>query len=117
MLNDVELAFRTLKTDLGMRPVYHQKTDRVSGHIFISLLAYHLLHTIRYQLKNHEINDSWATIISKLENHYRITTSAQCKEGKIIHIRKSMRPNPEQLKIYQACELSVIPLKTIVTEY
>lgn len=117
MLNDVESAFRTLKTDLGMRPVYHQKTDRVTGHIFISLLAYHLLHTIRYQLKNYEINDSWETILSKLENHYRITTSAQCKEGKVIHIRKSMRPNPAQLKIYQACQVSGIPLNTIVTEY
>jgi len=31
MLNDVEAAFRTLKTDLGLRPIYHQKTDRISG--------------------------------------------------------------------------------------
>ena len=117
MLNDVEAAFRTLKTDLGLRPVYHQKTDRVTGHIVISLLAYHLLHTIRYQLKNHGIHDSWETIMSTLENHYRITTSAQRKEGKTIHIRKSMRPNPEQMKIYQACETSTIPLKSIITEY
>ncbi len=117
MLNDVESAFRTLKTDLGMRPVYHQKTDRVTGHIFISLLAYHLLHTIRYQLKREGINDSWETIMSKLKNHYRITTSAQCKEGKTIHVRKSMRPNPEQMKIYQACEISTTPLKSIITEY
>ena len=100
-----------------LRPVYHQKTDRVTGHIFISLLAYHLLHTIRYQLKNHGIHDSWETIMSTLENHYRITTSAQRKEGKTIHIRKSMRPNPEQMKIYQACETSTIPLKSIITEY
>ena len=117
MLNDVESAFRTLKTDLGLRPVYHQKTDRVTGHIFISLLAYHLLHTIRYQLKTHSVHDGWETIMSKLENHYRITTSAQRKEGKTIHIRKSMRPNPEQMKIYQACEIATIPLKSIITEY
>ena len=57
MLNDIESAFRTLKTDLGLRPIYHQKTDRVSGHIFISLLAYHILHTIRYQLKANNIHD------------------------------------------------------------
>jgi len=117
MLNDVESAFRTLKTDLGLRPVYHQKTDRVTGHIFISLLAYHLLHTIRFQLKKHDINDSWETITSKLENHYRISTSVQRKEGKTIHIRKTMRPNPEQIKIYQACEVKSIPLKSIIKEY
>ena len=117
MLNDVESAFRTLKTNLGLRPVYHQKTDRVTGHIFISLLAYHLLHTIRYQLKKHDINDSWETITSTLENHYRISTSVQRKEGKTIHIRKTMRPNPEQIKIYQACEVKSIPLKSIIKEY
>lgn len=117
MLNEVESAFRTLKTDLGMRPVYHQQTDRITGHIFISLLAYHLLHSIRYQLKNHDINDSWATIMSKLENHYRMTTSLQRKDGKTLHVRKTMRANPRQLKIYQACQISSIPLKTIIKEY
>ena len=117
MLNDVESAFRTLKTDLGLRPIYHQKTDRITGHIFISLLAYHILHTIRYQLKNHDINYSWDTIISIVENHYRITTSAQRKEGDIFHIRKSMRPNPEQAKIYQACQVSLVPLKSIIKKY
>ncbi len=44
MLNDIEDAFRALKTDLGLRPVYHQKTDRISGHIFISVLSYHILY-------------------------------------------------------------------------
>jgi len=58
MLNDVEAAFRTLKTDLGLRPIYHQKTDRISGHIFISVLAYHILHAIRYQLLANNITDS-----------------------------------------------------------
>ena len=117
MLNDVEAAFRTLKTELGMRPIYHQQTDRVTGHIFISLLAYHLLHSIRFQLKNHGINDSWATIMSTLENHYRITTAVQRKDGKMLHVRKTMRANPRQLKIYQACQMPSMPLKTIVKSY
>lgn len=121
MLNDIEAAFRTLKTDLGLRPIYHQKTDRVSGHIFITLLAYHILHTIRYQLMKHEINDSWATINTKLSNHYRVSTSVQRqdanKNANIVHIRKSMHANPEQLKIYQACQVSSLPLKTTITKY
>ena len=117
MLNDIEAAFRILKTDLGLRPIYHQKTDRISGHIFISLLAYHLLHTIRYQLKNNGIHDSWATIHTKLVNHFRITTSMQKENGKVIHIRKSMRPNPDQLAIYQACGVNSVPLNTIISKY
>jgi len=46
MLTRVEKAFRDLKTHLGLRPNYHQLEDRVDGHIFISILAYHLMHTI-----------------------------------------------------------------------
>ena len=87
MLNDIEEAFRTLKTDLGLRPIYHQKTNRISGHIFISVLAYHILHSVRYQLKLSNINDSWQTIMSKLSTHYRITTSIQQKHDKLRMMR------------------------------
>ena len=69
MLNDIEDAFRVLKTDLGLRPIYHQTTDRISGHIFISVLAYHILHIVRYQLMKHGINDNWQTIALKLSTH------------------------------------------------
>ena len=117
MLNDIEDAFRTLKTDLGLRPIYHQKTDRISGHIFISILAYHILHTIRYQLMRHGINDSWKTIMFKLGNHFRITNSLQRKDDKPIHIRKSMRASPEQLAIYKACNVSSVVLNSTVTTY
>ncbi|WP_428354392.1 IS1634 family transposase [Methyloprofundus sp.] len=51
MLTEIEATFRSLKTELGLRPVYHQKEDRVTGQLFITLLAYHLVHTLRYQLK------------------------------------------------------------------
>jgi hypothetical protein len=51
MLTDLEAVFRCLKSELGLRPIFHHKTDRVAGHLFISVLAYHLVHTIRIQLK------------------------------------------------------------------
>ncbi len=35
MLTDLEAVFRSFESELGMRPVYHQKTERVEGHIFI----------------------------------------------------------------------------------
>lgn len=117
MINDVEAAFRHLKTDLGLRPVYHQHTDRVTGHIFISLLAYHILHSIRFQLKAHEINDSWSSIKRALSSHYRVTTSMQCKTGEMLHIRKTMRANPQQLKMYQSCRLSSPAINSISKKY
>lgn len=115
MLNDIEDAFRALKTDLGLRPVYHQKTDRISGHIFISVLAYHMLHSIRYQLMKQGINDCWQTIMFKLSTHFRITNSVQRKDDKPVHIRKSMLANPQQLAIYKACNVSSVVLNSTLT--
>lgn len=117
MLNDVEAAFRTLKTDLGLRPIYHQKTDRISGHIFISVLAYHILHAIRYQLLVNNITDSWQTIRSKLSTHYRVTTTLKQKDNKTLHIRKSMQANPQQRAIYQSCNVISTKPNTIITSY
>lgn len=113
MLTDLEAVFRSLKSELGLRPVYHQITDRVSGHLFITLLAYHLVHTIRYQLKQKDLNISWDDLRKMLTGQNRVTISMQCKNGNIIHVRKSTRPEPDQQEIYRALGLNMHPGKTI----
>jgi hypothetical protein len=117
MLNSVESAFRHLKTDLGLRPIYHQTTNRVRGHIFISVLAYHLLHSIRYQLLSQEISYSWQTIMNIMKSHYRVTTLCKNKTNQTIYIRKSMYPDQEQCKIYKACNLSFNTLPSKIIKY
>jgi transposase len=109
MLTELEAVFRSLKTELGLRPVYHQKQKRIEGHLFITLLAYHLVHTIRTQLKRHQIHDSWETLRRKLENQQRITISLQREDGKTLHIRKATRAEPHQKAIYDALGLSPQP--------
>jgi transposase len=47
----VEEAFRTLKGDLGLRPIYHQRPDRIEAHLFVAFLAYGLSTTLRQRLK------------------------------------------------------------------
>lgn len=111
-LTELEAAFRCLKSELGMRPVYHQITKRVDSHIFISVLAYHILHTIRYKLKQHGINESWETIKKDLSMQCRITSTMNCKDGKKLHIRKTSSPTPRQLEIYHALGVSASPGKT-----
>jgi len=112
ILTEIESAFRCMKSELGMRPVYHQKTDRVDGHIFITLLAYHLLHSIRYKLKQHNIYSSWTKIREVLNAHLRLTTTMKRNDGKTIHIRKTAVPEFDQHKIYEALGLSHCPGKT-----
>ena len=76
MLTDLEAVFRSLKSELGLRPIFHRKTDRVSGHLFISVLAYHLVHTIRFQLKAAGIHLSWEGVRRELAGQDRVEGGA-----------------------------------------
>lgn len=112
MLTDLEAVFRCLKSELGLRPVFHQKTDRVSGHLFISVLAYHFVHTIRFQLKARGIHFSWEGLRRELEGQDRVTVELKRADGKMLHLRKATRPEPRQQIIYDALELTDRPGKT-----
>lgn len=109
MLTDLEAVFRSLKSELGLRPLYHHKEARVSGHIFITLIAYHLVQTLRHQLKAKKINNSWQTIRRTMENQQRVTVILQREDGKTIHLRKATKAEPQQAVIYQALEISAFP--------
>ena len=99
MLTNLESVFRSLKTDLGLRPVFHQIDRRVEGHLFISVLAYHFVHTLRLQLKAHGIDDSWATLRQTLATQQRVTATLQRRDGRAVHVRKATRPEPHHQKI------------------
>jgi len=115
MLTDIEDTFRSMKSQLGLRPVYHQTEQRCDGHLFITVLAYHVAHAISVQLRKQGIADSWVTIRKGLSTHIRITTTLKRDDGKVIHIRKSTRPEPFHRKIYDALHLSHRPGKTMKT--
>ena len=62
-IRNIESSFRTLKTDLGLRPIFH-KTDRATqAHLHLGLLAYWIVNTIRYQLQQKGINSEWREIV------------------------------------------------------
>ena len=92
MLTNLESVFRSLKTDLGLRPVYHQIERRVEGHLFISVLAYSVVHSMRMQLKAEAISGLWETIRNTLATQIRITTTLKRRDGKTVHVRKASRP-------------------------
>ena len=109
MLTDLEAVFRSLKSELGMRPVFHQVTERVTGHLFISVLGYHLVHSIRYRLKKADIVTSWSGLREQLTGQNRITASMHCKNDNVVHVRKSTRPEPRQQEIYSALGICSLP--------
>jgi len=112
MLGEVEDSFRSLKSELGMRPVHHRKDRRQEGHLFITVLAYHLLVTIQRKLNRNGICHRWSKIRERLANHMRATASMNNDKGERIYIRQTSDPEPYHLQIYRALGLPANPLKT-----
>lgn len=100
-LTRVEAAFRALKSDLGFRPVRHQIERRTKGHLFISVLAYHLLASIEQALRRQDDHRRWATINEELETHQRSTISLRGEDTTLHQIRLSGIPEPKHTEIYR----------------
>jgi transposase len=111
MLTSVEDAFRCLKSELGLRPIHHSKSDRVDGHLFISVLAYHLLNYNRWHMEKAGLNHRWPTIRSWLETHEVLTTNLPKEGGGVIHLRYCTIPTLKQRQIYKALRITSIPLR------
>ncbi len=109
MLWRVERSFRYLKSDLGLRPVFHQRTHRVEAHIFISLLAYHLLHAIERRLQDHGDHRSWPTIRDILATHQMVSIVHQCTDGSVFRLRRPSQPELAHRAIYKTLGLPATP--------
>lgn len=114
-LRGVEDAFRFMKSSLGLRPVYHQKEGRVDGHLFISVLAYHLIQNCMYQLKKQGICSHWKTILAWMSTRVRVTMRANMDEGKTLYHRSTTKAEGNHPQIYKALGLSGQILKATKT--
>jgi transposase len=105
-LTQAEEGFRALKTDLGLRPNFHHREDRVDGHIFITVLAYQLWKWIRQKFDLAGERRDWVTVRRVLETHCYSTLSVPAEDGTIHHLRKPGRPEVQQQAIYDMVGLS-----------
>jgi len=109
MLTDLEAVFRSLKSELGMRPVYHRKQHRCDGHLFITVLAYQGVQVIRKQLKEKGHSQSWTSLKDIFEVQRRLTMTFKQKDGRALHIRKATNPEQELQQLYQNLGISMQP--------
>ena len=116
-LTDLEAVFRSLKSELGLRPIYHHKPIRADGHLFITVLAYQLVQVIRTRLRQGGENASWTTLRRIVEGQQRITATFRRADGATLHVRKATRAEPPQQAIYDALGIGSAPggiRKTVV---
>jgi transposase len=111
-IREVEATFRCLKSDLNIRPVHHQRDDRISSHIYLTILAYQLVNTIRHMLKQKNIHYAWSNIVRILNTHI-IQTIMLPTPAKTIHLRKPSQPIEKAWEIYQATNTSKIMTPTV----
>ena len=105
-LADIEATFRAFKEELGLRPLYHRLAKRVAGHLFVTVLAYHVVHALRRGLKRKGITYSWRSIRERMRTWVRLTTVMRTAEDRVWSQRQDVDPNNEQARIAAAAGVS-----------
>ena len=108
LLTRAENAFRSMKSPLLMRPLHHQREERVETHIFLSVLAYHLLVAIEKTRLDQAVHTSWATVRDTLRTHQVCTVVLPADGGSVLRIRRASTPEPQHVELY---ELLGVPTK------
>jgi transposase len=104
-LTRAENAFRTMKSPLAERPIFHQLEHRVETHIFLCVLAYHLLVAIETTLLDGGCHSCWATVRQTLATQQVATIVLPMEGGKILEIRKGTTPEAEHVELYRLLEV------------
>ncbi len=109
--------FRTLKSDLRLRPLYHRKDHRIEGQINIAIIAYYFVHYIRTKLSQHQRQDSWQSIQGELNSWQRITVRLSKSRQRQIEIAVDANPQDfnELIRNHMGLEKSNHLVKKIVT--
>jgi transposase len=104
-LTRAEAAFRAMKSPLAERPIFHQLERRVETHVFLCVLAYHLLVAIETTLLRHGVHTSWATVREALATQQVVTVVLPTDGGQVLRIRKGTTPEPEHLALYRLLDV------------
>ena len=115
LLTRVETAFRTLKTPLEERPIFHQLEHRTQTHIFLCVLAYHLLVCIEKRFLDRAMHTSWWTLRQQLTTHQLVTVVLPASNGAVLKIRQATNPEPIHREIYSTLGISSEVIKPIRT--
>lgn len=115
LLTRAENAFRSMKSPLSERPIFHQLKHRVETHIFLCVLAYHLLVAIEHTLRNQGVYTSWPTVREALSTHHVVTVVLPTDQGETLRIRKSASPDTKVADLYRLLQISPNLMKPIKT--
>ena len=115
LLTRIEAAFRSMKSPLMERPIFHQLERRVQTHIFLCVLAYHLLVAIENRFLAQGIHTSWGTLREVLSTHHVVTVVLPAADGRVLRIRKGTTPERDHRDIYRVLAIPDEVMKPVKT--
>jgi transposase len=109
-LTQIEAAFKVLKSEMGLRPIYHQLGHRVEAHIFVAFLAYCLLITLKNRLQALAPGLTPKAVLEKLATIQMLDVHLPTTDGRYLILPRFTQPEPEQAILLHQLQLS-LPLQ------
>lgn len=109
IIREIEYTFRVLKTDLDLRPIYHKTDDAAMAHLHLGILAYWLVATIRYQLKQKGYKHEWREIVRIMNTQKCVTTTVENIKEETISVRQCTEPTQQVKQIYNLMNYKYAP--------
>jgi transposase len=107
-LTQIEAAFKSLKSGLGIRPIHHQLEHRVEAHILVAFLAYCLTVTLKYRLQSHAPGLTARAVLEKLATIQMLDVSFPTTDGRTLVMPRYTEPDADQALLLHQLNL-VLP--------
>jgi transposase len=114
-LSRIEAGWRDMKSDLGLRPFYHQTAERCEAHILITVLAFHLQRWVERKMEMAGHPATFRSMRRLLQTHCYSTISLPTRDGKVHTLRKPGAPDERQAAVYQTLGIDLAALPTTRT--
>ena len=95
-LTEIEQAFKELKSDLAIRPIYHQTDERIEAHIFVAFIAYCLQVTLKYRLKALAPGLTPRAALEKLAPMRMVDVRVPTTDGRVLILPRHTQPDADQ---------------------
>ena len=106
-LTEIEQAFKELKGDLAIRPIYHQSDERIEAHIFVAFLAYCLQVTLKYRLKSLALGLTPCAVFEKLVLMQMVDVRVPTTDGRVLILLRYTQPDTDQQLLLSQLKLTL----------
>ena len=108
-LTEIEAAFKNLKDDLELRPIYHQRIERIEAHIFVAVMAYCLHVTLRARLRPLAAGLTPRAVLDKFAAIQMLNVHFPTTDGRTLLLSRYTELNPDQKLLVRQLNLELPP--------